>query len=250
MFRFGWIASRPDARDHKFFGTSATPDVIDLRAQCPPIYDQGNAGSCTSNAFCGAVEFERKKQGLPDIRLSRLEHYALERRKEGTLNSDAGATLRTGMQIALADGIAPESEYPYDLTKLFDLPPNRVIHDGLSNKTIQYLSVKQEENGDPIHVMNSLAAGFPVIFGFTVYDSFMSDAVTQTGDVPMPDLSTEGAQGGHAVVAVGYDKSINKFIVRNSWGESWGKDGYCFMPIPLVCDPQYADDLWTIRLVQ
>lgn len=247
MNKFGWIPSRPDARDHKFFGTSKTPSLIDLRPHDVPIFDQGEAGSCTSNAFCAAVEFERKKQRLPDIRLSRLEHYALERRKEGTLASDAGAMLRTGMQIALADGIAPESEYPYDLSKLYALPPNKVIHDGLQNKAIQYLSVLQD--GNPSHIKNSLTAGFLVVFGFTVYDSFMSDRVAETGDVPMPDLLKESAIGGHAVVAVGFDDASSKFIVRNSWGSKWGQGGYCFMPYDFVASPEYADDLWTIRLV-
>src|SRR5207249_4579290 len=99
-------------------------------------------------------------------------------------------------------------------------------------------------------IKNSIMAGYPVVFGFTVYDSFMSDAVAETGDLPMPDLSREGVQGGHAVLAVGYDDAIKKFIVRNSWGVGWGSGGHCFMPYDFVANPSYADDLWTIRLVQ
>ena len=46
-----------------------------------------------------------------------------------------------------------------------------------------------------------LAAGYPFVFGFTVYESFESEAVAKTGKVPMPG-SGEKALGGHAVFVV------------------------------------------------
>ena len=62
-----------------------------------------------------------------------------------------------------------------------------------------------------------LASGYPFVFGFTVYDSFESQQVAKTGVVPMP-AAGESVLGGHAVMAVGYDDSQQRFIVRNSWG--------------------------------
>jgi C1A family cysteine protease len=62
-----------------------------------------------------------------------------------------------------------------------------------------------------------LASGYPFVFGFTVYESFESDTVAQTGIVPMP-AQGEQVLGGHCVVAVGYDDTQRRFIVRNSWG--------------------------------
>jgi len=93
-----------------------------------------------------------------------------------------------------------------------------------------------------------LASSYPFIFGFTVYDSFESQPVAQTGVVPMPG-STERVLGGHCVVAVGYDDSQQRFIVRNSWGTSWGIQGYCTMPYAYLTDSNLASDFWTIRLV-
>lgn len=66
--------------------------------------------------------------------------------------------------------------------------------------------------------------------------------------VPMPSPN-EKTIGGHAVTAVGYDDSAQRFIVRNSWGTGWGIGGYFMMSYAYVTDSSLADDLWTIRLV-
>jgi len=61
--------------------------------------------------------------------------------------------------------------------------------------------------------------------------------------------SGEQAVGGHAVLAVGYDDSQNWFIVRNSWGTSWGMKGYFTLPYSYLLNANLADDFWTIRVV-
>jgi hypothetical protein len=81
-----------------------------------------------------------------------------------------------------------------------------------------------------------------------VYESFVGDGVARTGIVPMP-ASKEKVLGGHAVLAVGYDDSSQRFTVRNSWGPGWGMGGYCTMPYAYLTDSNLADDFWTIRTV-
>jgi C1A family cysteine protease len=93
-----------------------------------------------------------------------------------------------------------------------------------------------------------LANGYPFVFGFTVYQSFESAAVAQTGIVPMP-APGEQVLGGHCVLAVGYDDNQRRFIVRNSWGPSWGVAGYCTMPYEYLINPNLASDFWTLRSV-
>ena len=63
---YGWI---PDLPDHRDFIYAAPPAVLralppknDLTGECPPVYDQGELGSCTANAIGGAHEFEQRKQ--------------------------------------------------------------------------------------------------------------------------------------------------------------------------------------------
>jgi len=93
-----------------------------------------------------------------------------------------------------------------------------------------------------------LAEGYPFVFGFTVYESFMSQAVAQSGEVSMPTTG-ERLEGGHAVLAVGYDDSPRTFIVRNSWRAGWGDKGYFYMPYAYLQDNNLADDFWTVRSV-
>ena len=95
-----------------------------------------------------------------------------------------------------------------------------------------------------------LASGCPISFGFTVYESFESEAVAQNGIVPMPQPG-ERVLGGHAVVAVGYKpiKGQLYFECRNSWGESWGDHGYFWMPSAYVASPTLASDFWVIQQV-
>ena len=92
----------------------------------------------------------------------------------------------------------------------------------------------------------SLADGFPVIFGFSVYESFESAQVAKLGVVQMPG-PTERLLGGHAVLAVGYDDTLRRALVRNSWGTGWGMQGYCSMPYDYLAAADLSSDFWAIR---
>jgi C1A family cysteine protease len=67
--------------------------------------------------------------------------------------------------------------------------------------------------------------------------------------VPLPK-SREVAIGGHAVMAAGYSDARRWFLVRNSWGEAWGMDGYFTLPYDYISNLNLASDFWTIRVVQ
>jgi len=98
-------------------------------------------------------------------------------------------------------------------------------------------------------VNGCLAAGYPFVFGVTVYESFEGDAVAKSGVLLMP-LPTEKTVGGHAVLAVGYNDAKQVFVIRNSWGSDWGQKGHFTIPYAYLLDPNLADDFWTIRVVE
>jgi C1A family cysteine protease len=94
-----------------------------------------------------------------------------------------------------------------------------------------------------------LATGYPFVFGFSVYESFETEEVAITGIIPMPSKD-EQLLGGHAVMACGYNDTVQRFMIRNSWGVDWGQKGYCEMPYQYLQDRNLSDDFWTIRRAQ
>jgi C1A family cysteine protease len=241
-YRFGWIPQKIDPRDLIFKAPEIKLlDHVDLRGMCPPVYDQGDLGSCTGNSIAGAYEFEKMKQGKTFFPPSRLFIYYNERAMEGTINHDAGGVLRDGIKSVVSKGVCSETDWPYVIAKFQTKPLKSCYKDALKNEVKQYLSVTPTLN----NIKSSLTLGYPVVFGFTVYSSFMDDSVAKTGIVPMPK-SSDSIEGGHAVLMVGYDDSKNWFIIRNSWGDEWGDKGYFYLPYEYL--PMFSD-LWTIRLV-
>jgi C1A family cysteine protease len=213
----------------------------------PPLYDQGQLGSCTANAIAAAVEYDRLKQGIADFTPCRLFLYYNERAAEGTVSSDAGANICDGISAMQTIGDCQETDWPYtdDPTTFIGPPPAICAADAAPHKDLQQQQVEQSTDG----IRAVLADGHPVVFGFTVYESFESDAVASTGIVPMPQPG-EQVLGGHAVLIVGYDDAHNWFIVRNSWGPEWGQAGYFTMPYQYVTDPTLASDFWAVMQVE
>ena len=244
--RYGWRRDHPDHRDHFYAAPPAVlaelPSSVDLREHCPPVYDQGALGSCTANAVAGAVEFERTRQGLPDFTPSRLFIYFGEREIEGTTDYDSGAELRDGIKVVANEGVPPETDWPYDISRFTEKPPAQAYAEARSDVATQYQRVAQTLS----QMKGCLASGLPFVFGFTVYESFESSVVAETGMVPMPGLD-EQVLGGHAVMAVGYDDAQQRFLVRNSWGPGWGLTGYCWMPYVYLTSADLASDLWVIQ---
>lgn len=246
--RYGWIRDLPDHRDFLYAAPApilrALPARVDLRPNCPPeIYDQGNLGSCTANAIAAGIEFDLRQRGADTaFTPSRLFIYYNERVIENSVNQDSGAQLRDGVKSVATTGACPEVEWPYEIAKFADRPGTACYRDAKKDVVKVYQRLVQDLNT----MKGCLAEGFPFVFGFSVFESFESAQVARTGHVPMPNAS-ESILGGHAVAAVGYDDATREFIVRNSWGPSWGDRGYCYMPYSYLRDPSLAADFWTIR---
>src|SRR6266571_873545 len=214
--RYGWIPDIPDQRDFLYAAPPAflraLPPRVDLRAQCPAVYDQGQLGSCTANAIGGAIEFDRLKQKLSDFTPARLFIYYNERAIEGTTGSDSGAQLRDGIKSVAKQGVCSETDWPYDIAKFTQKPPAKAYTDAMLDRAVAYQRLVQNLN----QMKGCLASGYPFVFGFSVYESFESQQVAQTGHAPMP-APGEQQIGGHAVMAVGYDDTPQTLLVRNSW---------------------------------
>lgn len=244
--RYGWSRDIPDHRDLTIGSATGTqlPSSIDMRPQFPTCYDQGQLGSCTGNACAGAIEYIREMQGLPNFTPSRLMLYYGAREIEGTIGFDSGAQIRDVIKSAAQWGAAPEAAWPYDERQFTTKPSDAAYAAGTKDRAIGYYRVNQTLDD----FRQVLANGDPIVFGFTVYESFESDSVAMSGICPMPGAN-EHVVGGHAVVMVGYDDARQCFIVRNSWSWTWGLKGYFDFPYAYAANPNLAADFWAIKLV-
>lgn len=249
--KYGWIPDIPDQRDHLFLGdvmpVQILPSKVDLSPLCPPVYDQQSLGSCTANAIAGAIEFDLKKQGLPDYTPSRLFIYYNERVIENSVNWDSGAMIRDGIKSVNQVGACHEDICPYIISNFTQKPSPAAYADALQHKTLSYKRIYNAKS--PSLMKLCLANGIPFVMGFTVYESFETQSVANTGMVPMPGPN-EKILGGHAVLCTSYDDSTRLFKCRNSWGQNWGDHGYFYMNYDYLTNENLATDFWAIQVVQ
>jgi C1A family cysteine protease len=247
---FGWKPELPDHRDQRYSvmrmpleAPVELPARTDLRPSMPTIYDQGDIGSCTANAIAAAFEYDRIVQNNRVFTPSRMFIYWNERVMEGTTDRDDGAYIRNGVKSVADSGVCDEINWSHGHDTLFRQPEPGCFDEALRYKALRYYRL---DNGDIAQLKSCLSAGFPFIFGFTIFRSFFQ-ADTNGGVVPMPGYET--SRDGHAVLAVGYDDSTSRFIIRNSWGTDRADAGYYYMPYQYLTSRDLCDDFWTIRTV-
>lgn len=223
---------------------------VDNREYCSAIEDQGNIGSCTAQAVVGLMEYMMRRASGRHIDGSRLFVYKSTRNLLGW-DGDTGAYLRTAIQSVATFGIPPEEHYPY-IPEMYDEEPSAFLYSFAANYQALNYTRLDPFGKSPTQIRDNirwaLHGGYGVVFGFSVFSSLGADA-----DVPFPDAEAgDKLQGGHAVMAVGYDDNHpcknapdGAFLIRNSWGTSWGDGGYGYLPYVYI-DAGLASDFWTV----
>jgi C1A family cysteine protease len=221
--------------------------TVDLRGKCPPVLDQGQLGACTAFGNLGCFQTVMMKQGLQNEDMSPLWLYHQERVKEGTVDEDSGAQVHTGIDVLTELGVPTESLWPYVIERYAEDPSMEANDNAELHKLLEVCRVQQQLDDVKTYVLT----GLPVVFGCIVFQSFESPEVAQTGMVPVPKFR-EPALGGHCMAIVGFDDTVKggSFIVRNSWGTSWGLAGYCYIPYAYLMNKKYASDFWAYSKVQ
>lgn len=242
---YGWIPDLPDQRDFPYIRLAISipplPQHVDLRNNCTPVENQGILGSCTACALIGHLEYLMHEREKTHLNFSKLFLYYNERVYRNTTELDSGASLRDGIKSLVKFGDCLEKYWPYVPEKFTEKPSPEAYKNALGYQITSYFRIHTLAE-----MKHTLSTGFPFVFGFAVYESFESEKVRKTGIVPYPD-NEECLLGGHAVLAVGYDDRKKHIIVKNSYGEKWGDDGYFYLPYAYISNRNLAADFWTIR---
>jgi C1A family cysteine protease len=235
---------------------AAVATKMDLSKWCSPVEDQGGLGSCTAHAGVGLYEYYERKAFGRHVDASRLFLYKATRNLL-KWTSDDGAYLRTTMAAMALFGLPPEKYWPYN-ESTYNEEPNAFMYSYAKNfKALLYYRLDANGvKGQALlnSIKDSLRNCLPMIFGFTCFTSLEQ---ADDGKIPFPDKNEE-VDGGHAVMAVGFDDTMkivnpnnNKIVsvgaikIRNSWSSLWGEDGYGWLPYDYVLSG-IADDWWSM----
>jgi C1A family cysteine protease len=253
---YGWHPDLPDQRDMLFAAPQMTKKMPLTQINShfmPEVWNQGNAGSCTGQSTRCSCKYDLQRQQAKVIFTpSALFIYYNARLVEGTTGQDAGAQIRDVIKGIARYGFCDETTWPYDVNKVTVKPTKKCYTEGAEHLALKYSRVPQTLS----HLKSCIASGYTFVFGFTVYDSFESDAVSKTGILPMPGPN-EAMVGGHAVCCFGYDDTYvfpwgakGAFYIRNSWGEDWGQYGNFLMPYDYMLNPDLTADHWNVQFVK
>ena len=239
------------------FTLSATVTVLptygSVKQYCPVAYDQGNIGSCTANAFCMAYRILSiiKKTADSTFLPSRLYVYYKERLIEDPGRNpaditDSGADVTDGEYWAQTTGICSENTWPYITSNVDVAPPAIADTEAIPHKIKSYTMIPVDSNAIN-NIRASLANNVPVLIGIAVYSSFEGTFANEHAVIPLPQTS-DSFLGGHEILLVGYTDAVQLFTFINSWGQSWGKNGFAYLPYAYVSNPNLTWGLSVISL--
>lgn len=185
------------------------PEELDLRIHLNKVRDQGDYGTCAAISASTIKEYQEFQEiGFKNYFSPKFIYNNREDQ------NNEGMYARNVMKILNKIGIIEEKKYPYKL----DENPNEI-----SKKIYKRASLYKIKGYGQIFNIDCLKEALfkngPCLISFPTYNETLRMWEKNRNDVDL---------GGHAMTVVGYNKK--GFIIRNSWGESWGNNGYCMYP--------------------
>lgn len=184
------------------------------------VRDQGFCGACWAFAVVGALEsLIAIKEPVPNPDFDLSEQTLLSCTNAG--NCTYGGYLNSAADALVKVGTVFEECFPYSAN---DTIPCEDRCDEWATQVVTASSwswVGGSFFPPNVEVLKSAIMTAPVATGMVVYDDFYyyKGGVYQR---------TPGSRmlGAHAVLLIGWDDSLQCWIVKNSWGTSWGEDGF------------------------
>jgi len=224
MNGFKMTEDRQSGDRHTFIAPSNVkiPASVDWRKEgyVTPVKDQGQCGSCWAFSATGSLEGQWFKKHSELISLSEQNLVDCST-KQGNMGCNGGLMDYAFQYIKVNKGIDTEKSYPYharDQKCAFNKK-------NVGAQDTGFTDIKAQSEPD---LEAAIATVGPISVAIDAnHNSFQ---LYKSGVYNEPECSS--TQLDHGVLAVGYDTTSDKqdyYIVKNSWGESWGNHGYIWM---------------------
>jgi C1A family cysteine protease len=212
-----------DERGEIFFGDLELDDTMDyafnyevlepMRASSyiaphTSVKNQGSCGSCYAFAAVGCYESYRKVKDGVTIDGSEQD-FMMKAPKVNVGNGCQGGRTAVVLDVFKKLGITTEANCPYLAYE------KACANSGTELKINSWATVN-----DLASIKSALQKYGALLVALVVYKDFMS---YKSG---VYRYTTGNKLGGHAVLLVGFDDAKQAFKVKNSWGPSWGENGY------------------------
>lgn len=228
----------------------ALPRAVNLLSFMPPVKSQGGRGVCVGFTLTALHEYVLRRLGV--VRDLSEQHLYFETKQIDGSSNACGTFQARAVSVLETRGQCREEIWPYNPS----LPcnnhgalPAQARPDGL-NYRLATLAVPAR---DVVAYKTHLASQRPVTLSIPVYDSWYRSAETRRSGRITMRIGNEPAVGGHAVCLIGYNDDQGElsrspgggyFIVRNSWGTTWGSQspyggGYGVIPYQYI-----ANEAW------
>lgn len=233
----------------KFLGVKPSIDVAALPMRhelqgFPLDYDQGQLGSCGPNSVAEVYEWWSGGWRGPEgtrTKFSRLFLYWFTRAIEGDFLDDTGVEIPDLMSVAHTMGMPLETLWPYELSKFQVPPPVEVLVDAVRHRMTAWDLVVDLE-----HMLDKIATGQPITFGFQVPASMQ--ALGSDGVVNVPS-DANPTIGGHCVNAIGFDRERELVKCTCHYGDQFGDHGAIWLPFKMF-ECGFASDMTAIQGVR
>ena len=159
--------------------------------------------------------------------------------------NDRGAYLKDGIECLKLYGLCEEKLWNYSIENLFIKPSYEAYKNAKKNYLIEAFNISK----DLKVIKYWLLKNEPIAIAIGIFSNFLDIQVSKTGIVNLPDFNNDKFLGGHAVVICGFDDNKQRFILRNSWGNYWGDNGYFYLPYDYIINDNpnlCGNDFWII----
>ena len=198
-----------------FMELSSLPDSVDWRSKgaVTPVKNQGQCGSCWSFSTTGALEGAYYIKTGKQVEFSEQELVSCDKVDQGC---NGGLMDNAFKWIENNGGLCSENSYPYD------------SGDGQSVTCHTCKSVNGSKVVGYVDVENSTASLAQAVSKQPVSIAIEADKLSFQFYRSGVYKANCGTNLDHGVLLVGYgtENGLDYWLVKNSWGPSWGDQGY------------------------